>query len=356
MVGCGDTGPGETPSAPEASADVVRARDAAVTFVREHFDEAPEASLSWVEERLTPEGSVGGEEWQYRAGDWTVKVSHGMVAGGLQVLLEAELPPEEAVDPVAMEVTRAIIERRVNGLGVSEPLIQLLGSRRIVVNLPPIEDPQRAIETFGKTGLLEFIEAGHTYLPPGTVVTTNEVVAQVAPVTPTVSITPTPEVTPTLPVTPTAPTEPAGPVYETVLTGRHLTRADKGLGELGLIEIQLELNDEGAVLFGECTRAHVGQVMCIVLDKQVVSCATINEAILDGRVRITREGGFPPEEAESIVIRLRYGALPIPLRVVEARAWGEGLPLTVYHVAVSNESTGFQWEGEVDAQGALTEH
>ena len=258
--------------------------------------------------------------------DRDIELRRGLdLQGGLQVLLEADLPSEEAVDPGAMEATRAIIEQRVNGLGVAEPLIQLSGSRRIIVELPGIEDPERAIETFGETGLLEFVDAGYTFLPPGTVVTTTEVVAPLAPVTPTVTISPTPEVTPTVPVTPALPTEPAGSVYETVLTGRHLTGADMGFGDLGLIEIHFELNDEGATLFGNYTRAHVGQVMCIVLDKQVVSCATINQAIPDGRVRITREGGFPPEEAESIVIRLRYGALPIPLRVETNRTVGPTL-------------------------------
>jgi len=258
--------------------------------------------------------------------DRDIELRRGLdLQGGLQVLLEADLPSEEAVDPGAMEATRAIIEQRVNGLGVSEPLIQLSGSRRIIVELPGIEDPERAIETFGETGLLEFVDAGYSYLPPGTVVTTTEVVAPLAPITPTVTISPAPDVTPTVSVTPTVPTEPAGPGYETVLTGRHLTGADMGFGDLGLIEIHFELNDEGATLFGNYTRAHVGQVMCIVLDKQVVSCATINQAIPDGRVRITREGGFPPEEAESIVIRLRYGALPIPLRVETNRTVGPTL-------------------------------
>lgn len=258
--------------------------------------------------------------------DRDIELRRGLdLQGGLQVLLEADLPAEEAVDPGAMEATRAIIEQRVNGLGVSEPLIQLSGSRRVIVELPGIQDPERAIETFGETGLLEFVDAGHTYLPPATVVTTTEVVAPLAPVTPTVTISPTPEITPSVPVTPTVPTEPAGPVYETILTGRHLTGADMGFGELGQIEIHFELNDEGATLFGDYTRSHVGQVMCIVLDKQVVSCATINQAIPEGRVRITREGGFPPEEAESIVIRLRYGALPIPLRVETNRTVGPTL-------------------------------
>jgi hypothetical protein len=80
VVGCGSVPPGEDTSAAQAPTEVQGARDAAVTFVREHFEEAPAESLSWVEEKLTPEGLVGGEEWQYTAGDWTVKVSYGVVA------------------------------------------------------------------------------------------------------------------------------------------------------------------------------------------------------------------------------------------------------------------------------------
>jgi preprotein translocase subunit SecD len=262
--------------------------------------------------------------------------------GGLQVLLEADVPPEETVDPGSMEATRAIIEQRVNSLGVSEPLIQLSGSRRIIVELPGIEDPERAIETFGETGLLEFIDAGLRYLLPETIVKTTEEVALPAPITPTVTITPTTEMTPTVlptitvtpspvespttPVTPTVAPTPEEPIYETILTGRHLQEANMGFGQLGLIEIYFQLDDEGAALFEDYTRAHVGQVMCIVLDKQVVNCATISEPIPGGGVRITRgEGGFDPEEAESIVIRLRYGALPIPLRVETNRTVGPTL-------------------------------
>ena len=80
VVGCGSAPPAEDPSAAGASTEVQGARDAAVTFVREHFEEAPAEPLSWVEENLTAEGLVGGEQWQYTAGDWVVKVSYAIVA------------------------------------------------------------------------------------------------------------------------------------------------------------------------------------------------------------------------------------------------------------------------------------
>lgn len=258
--------------------------------------------------------------------DRDIELRRGLdLQGGLQVLLEADLPPGESIDAGAMEATKAIIEQRINGLGVSEPLIQLSGSRRIIVELPGIEDPERAIETFGETGLLEFIDAGFAFLPAGTIVKTTEDVAPAAPITPTVTITATPVLRPTIPVTPAAVPTPEEPVYETIMTGRHLREATMGFGQLGLIEIRFELDREGAAIFADYTRTHVGQLMCIVLDKAVVSCATINEPIPDGAVRITREGGFPPEEAESIVIRLRYGALPIPLRIETNRTVGPTL-------------------------------
>jgi len=275
--------------------------------------------------------------------DRDIELRRGLdLQGGLQVLLEADLPAGEAVDADAMAATRAIIEQRVNGLGVSEPLIQLSGSRRIIVELPGIEDPERAIETFGETGLLEFIDAGNVFLPAGTVVTTTEEVASTPAITATVTVTataeaatPSPEptltatetvtATPTVEITPTVPAETEGPVYETILTGKHLTGAAMGFSELGLIEIHFQLNDEGAALFEQYTTTHVGQQMCIVLDKEIVSCARINERIPGGSVRITREGGFSEEEAESIVIRLKYGALPIPLRVETNRTVGPTL-------------------------------
>ena len=278
--------------------------------------------------------------------DRDIELRRGLdLQGGLQVLLEADLPPEESVDPLALDATRAIIEQRVNSLGVSEPLIQLSGSRRIIVELPGIEDPERAIETFGETGLLEFIDAGYTYLPPGMIVRTTEEVAPGAVITPTATITPTtvptptavltstppatvtpsPVLSPTIPVTPTVAPSPEEPVHETIMTGRHLSEAGIGFDQVGLMEIRFQLNDEGAALFEGYTRTHVGENMCIVLDKEVVSCARINEPIPGGSVRITREGGFPPEEAESIVIRLRYGALPIPLRVETNRTVGPTL-------------------------------
>jgi hypothetical protein len=107
VVGCGSSAAPDIPAPAEAPAEVIAARDAAVVFVRGNFDQAPEESASWTEESLTPEGVVGGSEWQYTAGDWAVKVSYGVVA------------PEWTVYHVAVtnESTGFEWEGRVDGSG-----------------------------------------------------------------------------------------------------------------------------------------------------------------------------------------------------------------------------------------------
>ncbi len=267
--------------------------------------------------------------------DREIKVRQGLdLQGGMQVLLEADVPPDEPVDRQAVAAAKGIIEKRVDGLGVSEPLIQLQGTRRIIVELPGLKNPEEAIAAFGKTGLLEFVHAGNIYLPPGSLVqTTEKVTAHSVEATPTATVEATPTLTATLTATPTEDaTEPLAPtplpeerVFETIMTGRNLRSANLIVDDYNQIQITFALDEEGTRVFADYTAENVGQVMCIVLDKEVVSCATIKDVISKGEVLLTREGGFTPAEAEGIVIRLRYGALPIPLRVETHREVGPTL-------------------------------
>ncbi|HJN41696.1 MAG TPA: hypothetical protein QF589_06275, partial [Anaerolineales bacterium] len=65
-----------------------------------------------------------------RSIDWSAEVHQGLdLQGGLQVLLEADLPADQAVASEAMAATRTIVDRRVNGLGVAEPIVQSQGER-----------------------------------------------------------------------------------------------------------------------------------------------------------------------------------------------------------------------------------
>ncbi len=295
-------------------------------------------------------GSFGGLEI-----DRDLQLRLGLdLQGGLEVLLGADLPEDQPLEEGSLEAARGIIENRVNALGVSEPLIQIQGSRRVVVELPGVVDPERAIATIGQTGLLEFAHMGQDFYPPGAIVQTTGGAAETpvpgpdATATPTATPTetPTPTPSPTPPLTrdimedpqrpqaipepdeePEVSPEPPGgpPVYETIMTGANLESASTTGGTLGELQIAFTLDVEGTQVFADYTRENAGQVLCIILDKRVVSCATIAEPIDQGQVSLTRPGGFGLEEAESIVIQLRYGSLPVPLRVETIRTVGPTL-------------------------------
>jgi preprotein translocase subunit SecD len=314
--------------------------------------------------------------------DRSFDIKQGLdLQGGLQVLLEADLPADQPIEPGAMEQVAKIIDSRVNALGVVEPLVQTQGTRRIIVELPGIEDPEKAIAVLRETSLLEFVDAGHEFLPIGTKIqttypqlasqgaTTHDVgageltPAPTAEVTPTVGVTPTevpptqtPPITATEAVTITPPesittglpsevptatnlvtppisaTPPAGPtrVYADVITGEHLKSAtayrDPNTGEFG---ISFELTDDGAKLFGDFTTAHADNsqqpfyYLAIVLDKEVISCPHIAGAIPDGKGQIS--GNFTLDEVNNLAVQLRFGALPIPLKVETTRSIGPTL-------------------------------
>jgi preprotein translocase subunit SecD len=93
--------------------------------------------------------------------------------GGLQVVLEARPVAGQTIDRGTLEGTRQTLERRVNGLGVSEPLIQTRGNDQVIIELPGVNDPQEAIGILQQTALLEIIDPLGQYLPPGTEVNTT---------------------------------------------------------------------------------------------------------------------------------------------------------------------------------------
>lgn len=235
--------------------------------------------------------------------------------GGTQVLLEADILPEDDVTSDAMDAVRIIIENRVNSLGVAEPLVQRQGERRIVVQLPGIRDPDQAVQTIRGTGLLEFIHAGDTFLPEGVRVKTSH----------SGSLAPEQEDAADEAMIEEGPPLFSEEVFETILTGRDLKTASVGTDEVGRPEIRFELTDEGSRKMAEYSRANVGKVLAITMDRVVLSAPTIQTPITEGSGRITSQQGFPLEQARSIAIQLRYGALPVPLQVIENRSVGPTL-------------------------------
>jgi preprotein translocase subunit SecD len=247
------------------------------------------------------------------------------LVGGVQALLEADVPANQPVSAQDMQTARQIVENRVNGLGVSEAVVQQAGERRIVVELPGETDPQKALDTIKQTGVLEFVAMDNSPVPEGTVVKTDFASSGEAQPTPGPTETqPTPSPTEsgtTQPVTPT--TSAQETVYHTVMTGSDLKTVQVTTTTTGQYEVSFTLTDQGSKIFGDYTSTHVGEFLGIVLDKRVISVPRINSAITQGSGVIT--GNFTLESANALAIQLRYGSLPIPLKVVESSTVGPTL-------------------------------
>jgi len=191
--------------------------------------------------------------------------------GGTHVVLEAEDTPEAAVNEDAMERVVKIMEKRVNELGLTEPIIQRQGERRIIVELPGIKDPDKAIQVIGKTAMLEFKdEDGNT-----------------------------------------------------ALTGTDLQNAKEETDQQGQNLVSLEFSSEGGQKFADLTTKNVGRKIAILLDGEVLTAPNVKEPILGGKAVIT--GSRTLEEAHNLAILLRSGSLPVKVNIIETRTVGPTL-------------------------------
>ncbi|MDF2571586.1 MAG: secDF [Sporomusa sp.] len=144
--------------------------------------------------------------------------------GGTHVVLEASDTPEAQVNEDAMQRVVHIIERRINELGLTEPIVQRQGERRIIVELPGVKDPEKAIEMLGRTALMEFQDE-------------------------------------------------SGAV---VLTGKDLKDAKAQIDQGGQKLVSIEFTDEGAKKFADLTAKNVGKHIAILLDKQILTNPVVN--------------------------------------------------------------------------------
>jgi protein-export membrane protein SecD len=255
-------------------------------------------NLSWL---LIIAVIVAGAVWIIQNPDYPVRQGLDL-QGGLQVLLAADVPEGEPVSPDDMTAARQIISQRVNALGVAEPLVQVEGERRILVELPGIDNPDEAIDLIQETALLEFVDTGDQSLPEGLCVRTSLNEGQPSP----------------------CEAEQVGPAptFETVLTGAALSNADVQADEFSRVFVTFEMTPEGGDLLGAHTANNVGRFLTIVLDKQVISSPRIEAAISNSGVI---QGEFTLEEARNLALQLRFGRLPVPLRVESTRQIGATL-------------------------------
>lgn len=222
------------------------------------------------------------------------------VQGGIQLLYNADLSSVASGEQdSAMQGLRDVIERRVNLFGVTEPSIQTEGSgqtRRLVVELAGIQDPNEAIRLIGQTPYLEFREPREDYQ---TVVDHNRMALE--------------EKKGTL----------EDPFQPTQLTGRYLKKAGVEFDQFQKPVISLQFNEEGASLFSELTGRLVGKPMAIYLDGQPLQAPVVQQKIEGGRAQIT--GSFTNEEASRVARDLNAGALPLPIALVSQQSVGAAL-------------------------------
>jgi preprotein translocase subunit SecD len=252
----------------------------------------------------------------------TLDTSLGLdLRGGMQVLLEADLPADTVIAPEDLDTAKQIIENRTNGLGVSEVVFQIAGDRRIVGEFPGITNTDEVIATLKETGQLEFVDFGDTILPPGTVILTDTGVTTSSAAATDATATPV-AATATNTTAATTTEDLTTKVWHTVLTGDQIETVSVDL-QNGVYSVVFNLKTDGAKLFADYTTANVGKILAIVLDKRIVSTPSINTPITEGNGSIS--GNFTYESANTLAIQLRYGSLPIPLKVVESRIVGPTL-------------------------------
>ena len=199
--------------------------------------------------------------------------------GGARVLLQAVPQAGQKLDDSTMEAARSIIESRVNGgFGVSEPVIQTVKSgnqRYISVELPGLTKNLQSVESvLQRTGQLTFVALGTTQLPPGA----------------------------------------STKGYQVLAKGTDLDPKSVAVGadNVGRPTVDLTMRDPGAAAISNYSSSHVGQYMGIAVDNKIISSPTIQSA-LGSQFQITNVGDY--NAANSLAITLKYGALPVPLKI-----------------------------------------
>jgi preprotein translocase subunit SecD len=268
--------------------------------------------------------------------DRTMKTQLGLdLRGGMRVLLEVDLPAGQTVTSQELADAQAILLSRSNALGVSEVNFQTSGSNRIVGEFPGLTDTSDVIAALKEVGQLAFVPLGKTPLTAGTKVNVDysDITARAAaaaattPGSPTATAAPTATATATPAATataqPTTTTTAQVPTVKALLTGTALKTVQVEVTSLGAYNVSFTMDDTNAAVFSDYTTNHLGDYLAIVLDNVVIECPTVNAAITDGKGVI--EGNFTSDTANQLAVNLRYGALPVPLKVVETEAVGATL-------------------------------
>jgi preprotein translocase subunit SecD len=200
--------------------------------------------------------------------------------GGTQIILKPVEIGAENVTKESLDKAQMIIMDRIDRLGISEPLVTRDFNNNLIIQLPGVDDPKRAIDVIGKTAELEF-----------------KILQSID--------------------------EDGNPVFgPTLMTGDKLVSAQAGYNSSGQIIVSMAFTDEGGKQFEKITSENIGKQLAIVLDGEMKSAPVIRQAISGDAVI---EGIDTLEEAKDIALVLQTGSLPVSLKPQEAQMIGPTL-------------------------------
>lgn len=228
------------------------------------------------------------------------------IKGGVAVVFEAKTDETGAALSKTMNQTKNVISRRINELGLTEPVITLQGEKQIRIELPGVKDSQAAFDVIGKTALLEFV-----------LVTGDQVAVEGADVS-TIE-------------------------YESILQGTDIKDAFFTQDEFNQPSVGLKFTDAGTELFKQGTQKAVNTPLgraqvAIILDGKIISAPTADQVISNGSATIT--GKFTFDEANELALLIRGGALPVQLEEVKTSVIGATLGLDSFNSAVKAAAVG----------------
>ena len=246
---------------------------------------------------------------EYPEFDWKGVESRGRLKIVRLSLMDKRV---EQIEHLAVTQALETIRNRIDEFGVTEPDIRGCGGNRILVQLPGVKDPQRAISIIGKTARLEFklVDNVHSLEEAlkGNIPPDDQILYEVSIDKRTGQQVEIPYLL----------------EKRTLLTGDYISDARVLIDpETNEPYVGISFNKQGAKIFAKITGENVGRRLAIILDNKIHSAPVIREKIPRGEARIT--GAFTLEEAKDLAVVLRAGALPAPIKILEERTIGPSL-------------------------------
>ncbi|HEX2802567.1 MAG TPA: protein translocase subunit SecD [Sphingomicrobium sp.] len=238
-----------------------------------------------------PVGLTGTRDWDVGVVDLNRIVLTPTGGGSRQALKDA------------LTVARDVVRRRIDPQGTKEVTVINQGDRRILVQVPGVENPDALKKLIGQTARLEFKLVDLTADPAQVQQGRAPAGSQVLPMADGSGF--------------------MAVKRRVMVSGEQLSDAKQGFDQDGRPVVDITFNAAGARRFGRTTQENVGKPFAIILDDKILSAPNINEPILGGRAQIS--GGFTVETANDLAISLASGKLPVKLNVIDERTVGAEL-------------------------------